>query len=261
MDSTFSLLSALKSQQRQMDAVSNNLANINTPGFKKDQVLFKEYFNEIVGQDLESEEERFSHDDFVSPYSRSGSSFVVTDHIASSIHQGKLKNTNNPYDLALQTPPGKQPGFFVVDTVYGPRYTRNGHFMLDSEGFLITNAGDRVLGEKGPVKIDGKEFSVGSDGQIIVDRKEVDVFQVFEFERPEHLTKLGNSYWVPSSKNQVPIKADNVVMHQGVIEGSNVETVDEMVKMIAVNRSYEASQKAMRSNDELDEGSISIARI
>ncbi len=256
MESIYSLLSAMKGQQRQLDTVSNNLANVNTSGFKKDQVLFREYYNEFVGQDLESEEESFAHGEFISPYSRGGTSFVMPDHVSPSMENGIFKNTNNPFDLAIRSE-----GFFVVQTPFGMRYTRNGQFLQDSEGFLINNSGDKVLGKKGPIKINGKDFSVGEDGAILVNGKELDTLQVVDFKQPTRLTKMGNSYWVPSSTEQKPINLEDAVIHQGMVEGSNVDSVQELVKMITVNRSYEASQKVMRSIDDLDEKSISIAKL
>lgn len=256
MDSIYSLLSAMKGQQRQMSAVSNNLANVNTTGYKADEVVFREYYSEFIGQDLESEEEMFASDGFISPFSRGGTSFVMPDHVSPSMKQGMFKHTNNPFDFSIQTE-----GFFVVETPQGARYTRNGQFLKDAEGFLITNAGHRVMGKEGPLKVEGQEFSVGRDGSVMIDGQEVGFFKIVNFEEPGRLTKLGNSYWVPGSDAQKPIDIDRPVIHQGTLEGSNVEVVQEMVKMIGVNRSYEASQKAMKSLSELGEKSISIARV
>ena len=256
MDSIYTLLSAMKGQQRQLDAVSNNLANVNTAGFKGDQVLFREYYNEYMGQDLESEEELFVHEEFISPFSRGGTSFVMPDEVTPSMKRGIFKHTHNPFDLAIQSE-----GFFVIKTPHGIRYTRNGEFLKDSKGFLVTSAGDTVLGKKGPIQINGNDFSVGEDGAILIDGKDTDSLRMVKFAEPERLTKMGNSYWVPSNKEQKPMVLDHPTIHQGMIEGSNVESVEEMVKMISVNRSYEASQKAIRSVDELDEKSISIARV
>ena len=239
-----------------MDAVSNNLANVNTTGYKSDEVLFREYYNESIGQDLESEEELFAHGEFISPYSRGGTSFVMPDHVSPSMKQGIFRDTSNPLDMAIQSD-----GFFVIDSPYGARYTRNGQFLKDSEGYLSTNAGHRVLGKKGPIQLTGKEFSVGQDGAVMMDGKEVDFLKIVKFDQPSRLTKMGNSYWVPSSTAQQPINVDRPVIHQGSLEGSNVDSIKEMVKMIAVNRSYEASQKAIRSVDELDDKSVSIARV
>ena len=256
MDSTYSLLSALKGRQMQMDTIANNLANVNTPGFKQDQVMFREYYNQIIGQDLESEEEKFAHGEFTSPFHRGSSSYVLMDHVSPLMHKGDFTATDNPYDLAIQTE-----GFFVVDTAQGPRYTRNGRFLRDREGYLVTTTGDRVLGKKGPIPISGKQFKVGGDGRIHVDNNVVDQFRIVTFRQPERLSKMGNSYWAPGSKAQEPIDFDNFAIQQGTIEGSNVDSIQELVKMIAVNRSYEAAQRAMRSKDDLDDKTISIARI
>ncbi|MDT8445499.1 MAG: flagellar basal-body rod protein FlgF [bacterium] len=256
MDSIFSLMSALKGQQRQMDAVANNLANVNTPGYKKDTVLFKEVFNEYSMQDLESEQESFSHEQFISPLTRSHSSFVAPDHVAARMSNGKMTPTQNPFDLSLQ-----KSGFFTVEGEHGTAYTRNGRFMQDAQGYLITNGGEKVLGENGPIKIDGKSFAVGRDGSVMVDNQKVDRLKIANFEQPDRLTKLGNSLWVPGSDAQVPIPQSDVVIHQGIYEGSNVETVEEMVEMITLNRHYEAAQKALKSNDELSGQVINIARV
>ncbi|MCP4755375.1 MAG: flagellar basal-body rod protein FlgF [Proteobacteria bacterium] len=256
MESIYTLLSAMKGQQRQMDAVSNNLANVNTTGYKSDQVLFREFYNDFIGQDLESEEEKFAHEEFLSPMTRGGTSFVMPDHVSPSMANGLFKNTKSPYDLAIKTE-----GFFVVETPHGTRYTRNGQFLRDPKGFLITNSGDRLQGEKGAIQIVGNDFSVGRDGMVLVDKKEVDTLKIVSFPEKSRLTKLGNSYWAPTSASQKPKKMDYVDIQQGVLEGSNVDAVQEMVKMIEVNRSYEASQKTMRSLDEMDDKAISIARI
>lgn len=256
MDSTYSLLSALKGQQRQMETISNNLANINTPGFKKDQALFREYYNLAIGQDLESEEEKFAHGEFISPYNRGSSSYAMLDSVSPQLHRGDLRVTDNPYDLAIQTD-----GYFVVDTVQGLRYTRNGQFLRDGQGYLITTNGDRILGQKGPIKIEGQHFTVGSQGRILVDRKEIDQLRVVTFERPAGLTRMGNSYWAPGGTDQKPIASNNHVIQQGTIEMSNVDSIQELVKMITVNRSYQAAQRAIRSKDDLDSKSISVAKL
>ena len=256
MDSIYALTSALKGQQRQMEAVSNNLANAQTPGYKKDTVLFKELFNEYSTQDLESDQEQFVHENYISPLSRGNVSFVAPDHVSPRMTTGKMTPSDNPFDLSLQ---GE--GFFVVQSDKGLVYTRNGRFMKDKDNFLITNSGDKVLGQHGHIKINGANFAVGSEGNVLVDNKKVDTLQVVKFEQPDRLTKLGNSYWLPGSDAQVPNSFDGAVVQQGVYEGSNVETVEEMVEMINLNRSYEAAQRALRSNDDLSGQVINIARV
>ncbi|MDX2471952.1 MAG: flagellar hook-basal body protein [SAR324 cluster bacterium] len=256
MDSIFTLLSAMKGNQRQMDATANNLANANTPGFKRDQVLFREMYTEFSEQDLESEEESFAHENYLSPLSRGGTSFVMPDHVSPQMNTGRIIPTSSPKDIAIQND-----GFLVVQGSKGTAYTRDGRFLEDQEGFLITKSGDRVMGEKGPILVGGKDMAIGSDGAVIVGGQLVDKLQVVKFEQPTRLTKLGGGYWAPGSDKQIAMPQKDPRIAQGVYESSNVDVVTEMVDMITVNRSFEAAQRAMRSNDSLDEKSITIARI
>ena len=256
MSGIYSLLSAAKAQQRRLDATSNNLANVNTSGFKGDRAVFKEHLNRVIGQDLESEEDLFAHDQFLSPFSSGGSSKVIADEMVPDMSVGSLKRTGNQFDMALG-----EKGFFSVETPNGTRYTRNGQFRLDKNGFITTLSGDPLLGVKGPIKIEGKDVLVGSDGGILVDGKELDVLNIVTFIEEPKLLKQGNSYWAPVDKNQTPIPFDDATIHQGFIENSNVDAVKEMVKLISINREFDASQKALRAIDELDEKSISLSRI
>lgn len=256
MDAVYTLMSALKGQERQMNAVSNNLANVNTTGYKGDQVVFKEFYQASMGQDLESDEEHFAHNEFLSPLSRSGASFVVSDHVAPDLSRGKFAQTGGTFDLALQSE-----GYFEAETPHGLRYTRDGKLLRDSKGFLINGQGDKILGQKGAIQILGNEVSIVPDGTVLVDGKEVDRLRIVGFPEPDRMNKLGNSYWAPASDKQKAFDIDDPQVRQGMIEKSNVETVDEMVKMIAVNRSYEASQRLLSAIDKVDEQSISIARV
>jgi len=256
MDSIYTLLSGLKGQQRRMDTTSNNIANANTPGYKKDDVLFREVYTKMSMQDLESEQEAFAHDEFISPMGRGASSLVMPDHVSPQMTLGRMVPTNRDKDLAIQNE-----GFFTVEGPYGTRYTRNGQFMEDNDGYLITIDGDRVQGEKGPILIKNREFSVGQDGTVIVNRQQVDKLKIVKFEQPTRLTKLGKGYWVPGSDKQVPIDFKDARLQQGVYESSNVEIVKEMVDMITINRAFEASQRAIKAYDELDERSITLARV
>lgn len=256
MSGIYTLLSAAKGQQRNLEATSNNLANVNTPGYRADRPIFKEFLDKVQGQDLESEEELFVHNEFISPFSQGGNSYVVTDEVVNDVSQGLMKHTGNKLDIALS---GK--GYFVVSTPYGDRYTRNGKLHIDADKRLVTPTGDPVLGKKGPVTINGNDVSFGVDGVITVDGKTVDQLQVVSFAEESKLAKLGNSYFAPSYREQRPMVLEDYSVRQGVIESSNVDTVKEMVNMIGLNRSFESSQKAIRTIDELDDKSISMSRI
>lgn len=255
MNGIYSLLSAAKAQQRRLETTSNNLANVNTPGFKGDQAVFREFLNDAIGQDLESEEEQFVHHEFISPFSYGGTSYTITDGIVPNMSNGSFKNTGKNLDIAI----GSR-GFFTVETPHGQRYTRNGQFQRNADGFLITQSGDKVLGEKGPIQLNGSSIVIGNTGTIMVDGKNIDNLKITDFKKESELMKLGNNYWVPHNKTQIPQKAENISIMQGFIESSNVNTVPEMVNMITVNRAFGASQNAIRSIDELDSKSISLAK-
>ena len=256
MDAIYSLMSALKGQQRQMDAVANNLANAETPGYKKDTVVFREMYNEYTQQDLESDEEGFAHEQFLAPLGRGHSSYVMPDHVSPRMTTGRITPTNNPFDMALQTD-----GFFVVEGDRGEAFTRNGRFMRDNEGYLVNTDGAKVMGKEGPILAKGEHFSVGRDGTVLVDNQKVGVLKVVRFEQPHRLTKLGANLFVPGSAAQIAIDQKEPLIQQGVYEGSNVDTVQELTEMIGLNRHYEAAQKALRSSDSLTEQAITIARI
>lgn len=255
MNSIYTLLSASRGQQRRMDTVSNNLANVNTAGYKKDTAVFGEYLKKAAGQDLESEEEKFVNHEYLSPFSRGGNSYVKTEDVVPNMANGRFKNTGGKLDFALG---GK--GFFSIETPQGVRYTRNGKFQRNLEGYLVDSSGNKVLGEKGAIKLAGNNISVGVDGAINLDGQEIDTLQIVDFPKSSEMHKMGNSYWAPSSKSQKPFKMENASVHQFMTEGANVNTVEEMANMITINRAYEAVQKAIRVSDGLDEKAISLAQ-
>ncbi len=255
--SIYTLLSGMKSQEGKMDDISNNLANVTTPGYKKDQRLFREYYTKFAGQDLQSEEDRFANESFLSPEDKGIASFVAPDSSYIDRKQGNIQFTGQKFDMALT-----QPGFFSIETPLGERYTRNGTFMKNEQDYLVTSTGDKVLGEKGAIRVLGENLRVSEIGEVFVDNVQVDKLKIVDFPAEAPLTKLGNSYYAlaHSSKFKPHLRKD-ISVQQGSIERSNVDTVNEMVNMITANRSYEAAQRAMQSVDSLDQESITIARI
>jgi len=256
MSGIYTLLSASKALQRKIDVTSNNLANVNTPGYKSDKAVFKEYLTKSIGQDLESEEEQFVHHEFISPFSNGGNSFAVTDTVTPNMSNGRFRKTERNLDFAL----GKQ-GFFAVQTPQGKRYTRDGQFEIDSKGFLVTQSGDKVLGSKGFIQMKGKDFVVGKDGVVTENGVESNRLLVVRFPKESSMTKMGNSLWATSFEGQQPKIMDDPLIHQGMVEDSNVNSVEEMVQLLTVNRSFEASINAMGMIDELDEQAISISEV
>jgi flagellar basal-body rod protein FlgG len=183
--------------------------------------------------------------------------------------QGAMKETGNFFDLALE---GK--GFFSVATPEGEKYTRNGSFTLGKEGLLLTGEGFPVMGENGPIAIKKNNFVVDQDGRVfqngtfsgdperLVSLEEnewenleyVDRLRLVDFEETRYLRKQGNSLWQDTyeSGSAVPITQEGLIkVRQGFLESANVNPVTEMVKMIEVNRAYEANQKSIQTHESL----------
>ena len=146
-------------------------------------------------------------------------------------------------------------GFFAVQTPVGERYTRNGNFMLGKEGILETKDGYPLMGENGAIHVEDDKFTVNEDGMIYSkDGELIDRIKVVRFDNERYLKKMGNSLW---SSNDISGEAyvaeglERPKMMQGYMETSNVNVVNEMVKMIEVNRAYEASQKTIQSEDSM----------
>lgn len=201
--------------QLRFETLSNNLANINTYGFRKDILSFDKQLAAVV-----------STTDF-SP--------------------GDLRHTGNQFDVAL----GSQ-GFFKIQTPKGIRYTRDGAFTLNKDGTLVTQSGDSVLGQNGPITINGQEISIKRDGQIIVDQNPVDQLSVVDFEQPRFLKKEGASRYVYQGEDQWIAPAEAVDVQHKYIESSNVNATEEMIQMIESMRAFESSQKAIQAIDQIN---------
>ncbi len=202
-------------QERKLEAVSNHLANTDTAGFKKDVVSFDMMFKA-----------RFNTD-----YS-----------------QGTLRKTDNDLDLALQSE-----GFFKVNTPNGIRYTRDGHFTLNSQGILVNQKGEAVQGQNGNILLDGELVQINGAGAIELDGELIDTLDIVTFDDLTKLDKMeGGRYVYNGNPQNDEVIPENLSVKQGALEGSNVQVVDEMVTMIDHHRMYETFQKMMQTFDEVD---------
>lgn len=202
--------------KQRMEIITNNLANVNTTGFKKDVLTFDEVLKEKQSTDLS---------------------------------QGGLNYTGNQLDVALG-----EKGFFKIQTDRGIRYTRNGSFLLDAENMLVTQNGNRVLGENGPIQIKGAEIAISTSGDVSVDGSHVATLSAVDFTHRNFLTKEGNSLYVyddPKGEGSI-LDPDPISVKQGYLEASNVNPVEEMTKMIMTLRTYESYVKVMQTFDEAD---------
>jgi len=229
--------------EKRMQVISNNLANINTSGFKKD----KGHFQIIDSPDSIKEDlDKMS----ISEEKQQPPSYLQFE-TKTDFSAGPLKHTGNPLDLALEGG-----GFFCIKTEQGTQYTRNGNFSLDQDGMLVTMDGLPVLGEGGPINIEGDVFTVGVKGNISVDGNLVDTIKIVGFEKPDALKKTGNSLFALADKNEAESKMENTGVSQGFIELSNVNAIRMMTEMIEVLRGYESYQKAIKTADEANAKAI-----
>lgn len=204
--------------RRQMDTISHNVANMNTDGFKKQQLLVTQHTVDTAETNK--------------PY------HFVTD-LASrpDMSQGPMKGTGNDLDFALQGD-----GYFAVDTPSGERYTRAGNFRLNNERQLVNAQGNRVLDENdNPIEIpeDATDIEASEDGTLRANGEDIATLKAVRFPDDRVLEHLGHGLY---GTDDPPLPADDVQIKQGFIEGANVDSVGEMSRMIEVHRSYSSVQ-------------------
>jgi flagellar basal-body rod protein FlgF len=211
----------MKARMKQLDMIANNLANANTTGYKRDVI-----FNEALS--LESMKNK---------------SLVPCEQL-SDFSQGVLQETGNHLDFAI-----KGNAFFCVQGPEEIRFTRNGNFQVDAEGYLCTSDGSKVLGERGPILV-SEDFNVGEQGEIVENGTVIDRFNLVEFDDLTQLRKEGNGYFSYQNENNGVQPAEKVTLLQGFVENSNTNPINEMVTMIELYRQFEADQKAIRTQDD-----------
>ncbi len=233
---------AMHSLQLKQEITANNLANVNTTGFKKDGV-FRKF---LVDQDTVL---RQNATDF--------KNLEDVDAVKVDFSQGTLLTTGNPLDTAIDGS-----GFFSVQTPNGVRYTRNGNFSIDQNGFLMTGNGYRVIGNNGIVQIVGNEVMFGEDGSVNVDGNLNDMLRIVDFPRPYELKKLGDGLFEAVPDSEQLAAQGGFVIRQGFLEQANVEVVQEMVEIIKVSRDFESNQKAISMQDStLDKAVNEVGRV
>jgi flagellar basal-body rod protein FlgF len=271
-------------QQHTMDTISNNLANVDTTGYKEDvsvheafpELLLRRMQVELTPLPISTNSPILGSVDRAPVVGKLGTG-VAQDEVYTVYTQGSFKETTNPFDIALE---GE--GFFVVDTPYGERLTRNGSFHIGPEGFLVTKEGYPVLGEEGPIQVKLNNFIVDQDGRIFqnedfagdprrlvsmtendwANTEQVDTLRIVNVDQTRYLRKLGSSMYATTWESGEAFIAEGdgrALVRQGFLETSNVNAVKQMVRMIEVNRAYEANQKVIQSEDQASDKLINQA--
>lgn len=232
MNGLFSALSGAKVQELYLSKVTNNLANVNTAGYKGDYPSFESFFASKGGG-------------ITIGKTASSSVSIVKLNEGIDIAQGSIKPTGNPLDLAIEGD-----GFFVVNTPQGQRYSRNGNFSLDSKGLLVTNGGFPLVGESGNISITGNDVVINDDGTVIVDGKSAGKLRLVLIDDKDNLLKEGSNLFSLKRASTMTEPQDYKII-QGSLEMSNVNTIREMTRLITISRSYGAYQKMMQSIDDI----------
>lgn len=237
------ILSGTMAREMKLEILSNNMANVNTVGFKEDRVFQVPTTPSPAWDNVSGASQQ---DISISNLS------VLPISTFTNFDQGHLKETGNALDVALD---GE--GFFSVQTPKGIQYTRKGNFVLNSDGTLVTQEGYPVLGKGGgEIQISGQAVVVDPSGAIHVDGIEVDSFNLVEFSNKKGLLKNGNSLYSPIDPADKGASAEKTLVQQGFIEGSNVDSIKIMTEMIEVIRGYESYQKVLQSMNETNSKSV-----
>lgn len=280
----YTALSGGLAKSREVELIANNLANATTPGFKRDTGTFNEYLTELRRNDTADGVNR-EINAITDPDARvtGDKSFVEMDAVYTDFRQGQLTRTGRSLDMGIE---GN--GFFEVLTPGGLRYTRAGNFSIDPEGRLVTVNGYPVLskaaqgqaagasiqtigvppapGQPVPtrdprpedriIRLQQAPVEITEEGIIRQNGGEVARLQVEEFQEPQWLEKVGHTYY--RNVNPRNLKNGDVTskVHQGFIEGSNVNPVSEMTRLIEATRSYESHLQAIKTYQDIDSKTV-----
>jgi flagellar basal-body rod protein FlgG len=227
----YGAISGSLAMMNQLDVLANNLANVNTPGFKKDTISFEAVMaaSALQGSDGSAD-----------------TPALATGSYSIDFSAGSVKVTDNTFDIALDGD-----GFFAINTPQGKAYTRQGNFKMDANSKLVTADGYEVLGGGAPIIINGGSVSFDAKGKIFVEGQAAGSIDVLDFPKPYDLRKIGSALFMPNDPDAIPQATKDTVVRQGYLEGSNVNSLEEMVRMIETTRSSETCQRMIQSYDQL----------
>ena len=213
-----------------MSVIANNLANMNTTGYKGEKMMFVEHLvrspggTKIGGDKL---------------------AFVRDIATARDLSEGAFKKTENPLDLAIHGD-----GFFVIGTPDGERYTRNGNFQIGDDGQLVTRNGDPLLSDSGApffLSPEDTHIEIDSSGTLSTENGELGKISIVNFADRRDLQIVAGGLY---STTQQAAPAEEARVSQGMLEGSNIQPIVEMTRMIEVHRAYEGTKMFIQKEDE-----------
>jgi flagellar basal-body rod protein FlgF len=257
----FIAASAGLKQGKKLEVIANNLSNVNTTGYKRDRLVFKEFMPPFPpDHGLEAGK------NILLPADKSNKnvSYVGISDYYKDYSPGAFKQTDGTLDLALDGP-----GYLSVTTDEGVRYTRNGNLRLNTKNQLVNQKGQPILNEQGnPIVIDapGAKISIDPQGNISVgtgiNNLVVGKIKLTNFENPKTLQKIGDGLFLQTDPEAELKPPNETSVRQGFLENSNVSTVEEMTDMLATLRLFETYQKMIQTIDSMDDQSVNdIGRV
>lgn len=237
-NTSYIALSRQSTLWRQLDTIANNLANANTPAYKSQEMLFREYLVQTRSTDR----------------ALGGKlSFVQDNAAVRDTREGPLSQTGNPLDFAIHGD-----GYFQIETEVGMRYGRNGHFRLDQTGMLVNSDGYAVMDDRDqPIIFAPSEtqIQVASDGTVSTENGRVAKLKVVKFANDQDLRQVGTSLYETTQTAETVTRPE---IQQGIMESSNVEPVLELTRMTQVMRQYEGIQKLIDNENDRQSKAIDV---
>jgi flagellar basal-body rod protein FlgF len=230
------LVQHMQYQWLRHEILSNNLSNVSTPGFKRDDLAIVPDYVAAATPNAN-----------LLPLNGGGSLLQWTD-----FSQGHIQGTGRTLDAAINGP-----GFFVVETPAGLRFTRAGAFNISANGTLVGPTGQPVLGQGGPITVTSGKVSIGAAGEVLDNGRVVDTLRIVDFPKPYRFVKEGQGLYALTDPTVEPATATGFEVSGGALESSNVGTVQVMVSMVDVLRTYEAAQRAMQAVEEANKHATS----
>lgn len=233
-------------QLRKLEIVNNNMANSNTPGFKRQMLVGDvQTFDQTLASAI-VKNDPYARDD----HERNPGTINV--RAVTDFSQGPIKNTNNPLDVALRDPNE----FFVVEGPNGPLYTRAGNFTLNRDGQLVTADGLPVVGDGGSINVTGAGARIEGNGEVRVEEGVVGRLQVVRFEDPQQLERVGSSRFKLAGNAPQPEAVDNLSVVTEALEMSNVSIITGVIDIISAQRGFQFYAKSAETIDQMNQSAI-----
>lgn len=251
----YAAASAMLVQETNLDVITNNLANVDTVGFRRRvsaNAEFSAHMDRIEKVSADGETKITTYPPFTMNWR--GTQVIGSMALASIYSQsfmdtrpGVIRTTDAPFDVAIDGP-----GFFaVMDGAGNTFYTRQGNFLIGPDGSLVTVDGMTLQGEGGPITLEEATSAfILSDGQVVADGELVGQIMLYTFENPTFLLQTGRNNLAANDNSGPPIPAESIRLLTGALESSNVSVVEEMVRMIEAHRAYEGASKILTAHDE-----------